>query len=382
MIESHHRPSGRDRGAPRCRRALARHAGLRRQRCRRGRRWPAGPGGGVRREPGIGDRRSAPAGLRGVAAQRDAGGARGRRHAQRPSGRLRSTWWCRDTTRRLPIRAPSHMMGGWDFPPAPSPASRSRHSAWPQLRHRRSRHPRGLRRGLNYVFWNPTARKLTKVLRDACRDASANVWCIATGPPSASSAARCAAAGARAQGARHGLPRRLPALLARPHRRWTAGVVDELVKLKEEGKVRALGVSIHDRERAGRLAEDSPLDLLMIRYNAAHPGAERDIFPHLAPRKPAVVAYTATELAQAPQAPARLGRPRAHRRRLLPLLPLQPARGRGAHGAARQRRAATRTSPRWTRGRSPRGDGLDAGASAARYTDRPVGNSRQRGLAA
>src|SRR5436853_7700135 len=32
----------------------------------------------------------------------------------------------------------------------------------------------------------------------------------------------------------------------------------------------------------------------MIRYNAAHPGAERDIFPHLAPRHPMVVAYTAT----------------------------------------------------------------------------------------
>ena len=32
----------------------------------------------------------------------------------------------------------------------------------------------------------------------------------------------------------------------------------------------------------------------MIRYNAAHPGAERDIFPHLARRRPAVIAYTAT----------------------------------------------------------------------------------------
>lgn len=75
---------------------------------------------------------------------------------------------------------------------------------------------------------------------------------------------------------------------------WTSGTIDTLVKLKEEGKAKAIAVSIHDRERAGRLAEDSPLDLFMIRYNAAHPGAERDIFPHLAKRKPAVVAYTAT----------------------------------------------------------------------------------------
>lgn len=74
----------------------------------------------------------------------------------------------------------------------------------------------------------------------------------------------------------------------------TEGVAEALVKLREEGKVRVIGTSIHDRERAGRLAEDSVLDLLMIRYNAAHPGAERDIFPKLAVRQPSVVAYTAT----------------------------------------------------------------------------------------
>ncbi len=75
---------------------------------------------------------------------------------------------------------------------------------------------------------------------------------------------------------------------------WTSATERELRHLKESGKARALGVSIHDRQRAGRLAEDSPLDLLMIRYNAAHPGAERDIFPHLARRQPSIVAYTAT----------------------------------------------------------------------------------------
>lgn len=75
---------------------------------------------------------------------------------------------------------------------------------------------------------------------------------------------------------------------------WTEGVIEELVKLKAEGKVRAIGVSIHDRPRAGRLAEDSVIDLFMLRYNAAHPGAERDVFPHLGKRNPNVVAYTAT----------------------------------------------------------------------------------------
>ena len=84
---------------------------------------------------------------------------------------------------------------------------------------------------------------------------------------------------------------------------WTDSTLRELRHLKESGKVRAIGVSIHDRERAGRLAEDSPLDLLMIRYNAAHPGAERDIFPHLARRNPAIVAYTATSWRKLLKAP-------------------------------------------------------------------------------
>jgi aryl-alcohol dehydrogenase-like predicted oxidoreductase len=74
---------------------------------------------------------------------------------------------------------------------------------------------------------------------------------------------------------------------------YTDAIVDVLLRLKEEGKIRAIGTSIHDRERAGRLALDSAIDLLMIRYNAKHPGAEQDIFPHLAKRNPAVVSYTA-----------------------------------------------------------------------------------------
>ncbi len=75
----------------------------------------------------------------------------------------------------------------------------------------------------------------------------------------------------------------------------TESTQEELVKLRESGKVKAIGVSIHDRERAGKLAASSPLDLLMIRYNAAHPGAERDIFPHKRQTSPTILAYTATD---------------------------------------------------------------------------------------
>ena len=91
---------------------------------------------------------------------------------------------------------------------------------------------------------------------------------------------------------------------------FTGAVQEELVRLRDEGKVRSVGASIHDRPRAGRLAEDSILDVLMIRYNAAHPGAEREVFPHLARRRPAVVAYTATSWRKLLSAPRGfVGRP-------------------------------------------------------------------------
>ena len=71
-------------------------------------------------------------------------------------------------------------------------------------------------------------------------------------------------------------------------------VLDDLRRLREERRVRAIGLSTHDRKLAGRLAADGAVDVLMVRYNAAHRGAEEDIFPHLGAHDPGVVAYTAT----------------------------------------------------------------------------------------
>ena len=85
---------------------------------------------------------------------------------------------------------------------------------------------------------------------------------------------------------------------------WREGVVRELLRLRETDAVRLIGASIHDRPRAGAMARDSELDLFMIRYNAAHPGAEVDIFPNLHYRRPAVVAYTATAWGKLLQAPS------------------------------------------------------------------------------
>ena len=75
---------------------------------------------------------------------------------------------------------------------------------------------------------------------------------------------------------------------------FTPRVREDLWKLKEEGKVRAIGLSCHNRAFLGKLAADGDVNALMLRYNAAHRGAERDIFPHLATHNPGVLGYTAT----------------------------------------------------------------------------------------
>ncbi len=71
-------------------------------------------------------------------------------------------------------------------------------------------------------------------------------------------------------------------------------VRDEMAQLRADPRVRAVSISCHDRKLAGQLAAEGALDCLMMRYNAAHRGAESDIFPYLAAHDPGVVSYTAT----------------------------------------------------------------------------------------
>ncbi len=70
---------------------------------------------------------------------------------------------------------------------------------------------------------------------------------------------------------------------------WTA-----MQRLKAEGKTRAIGYSSHNRALATRLAREVGADVLMIRYNAAHRGAEREVFAAFGDDRPAIIAYTAT----------------------------------------------------------------------------------------
>jgi len=73
-----------------------------------------------------------------------------------------------------------------------------------------------------------------------------------------------------------------------------ARIVDAALALRDKGKVRKLMISCHHRPAFEGFIADPAIDALMIRYNAAHPGAEREVFPHLASRRPGTVAFTAT----------------------------------------------------------------------------------------
>lgn len=71
-------------------------------------------------------------------------------------------------------------------------------------------------------------------------------------------------------------------------------VIESLIKLKEDGKIRSTGISTHNRILAGKLATEGLFDILMVRYNAAHRGAEKDIFPYVQKQNTGIIAYTAT----------------------------------------------------------------------------------------
>jgi aryl-alcohol dehydrogenase-like predicted oxidoreductase len=85
---------------------------------------------------------------------------------------------------------------------------------------------------------------------------------------------------------------------------WNKPVPDRILdasrKVRDRGLVRHIAVSSHHRPLIPNLAKDSDLDVLHVRYNAVHPGAEREVFPYL-PQKgtgPGIVAFTATSWRQ------------------------------------------------------------------------------------
>ena len=84
---------------------------------------------------------------------------------------------------------------------------------------------------------------------------------------------------------------------------WNRGmnprILDAARTLQRRGLVNFVAVSSHNRPGAAEFAGGGDFDILHVRYNAAHPGAERDCFPRLpAEGRPGIVSFTGTSWGQ------------------------------------------------------------------------------------
>ena len=58
-------------------------------------------------------------------------------------------------------------------------------------------------------------------------------------------------------------------------------IIDSALELKEKGLIRFLGITSHNRKVFPILFKENLFDVFHIRYNAAHRGAETEVFPYL-----------------------------------------------------------------------------------------------------
>ena len=88
-------------------------------------------------------------------------------------------------------------------------------------------------------------------------------------------------------------------LLGLRNRMPSERIMNAAADLQRAGVVRHLAVSAHHRPTFQHYVADPRFEILQIRYNAVHPGAEQDVFPHLPDTGgPGVTLYTATSWGQ------------------------------------------------------------------------------------
>lgn len=73
------------------------------------------------------------------------------------------------------------------------------------------------------------------------------------------------------------------------------GIIQGALRMKQQGLVKHIGITTHNRKLIPILAAEGEIDIFHVRYNAAHRGAEQDVFPHLPKEnRPGMVSFTAT----------------------------------------------------------------------------------------
>lgn len=148
----------------------------------------------------------------------------------------------------------------------------------------------GRERGINAFFWEPRYHSLTRFIRRAPKKHDLHVI---TGTYHADAASIIADVDRALR--RLGLERLGSFLLfwARSSTRLDDQAFDTLERLQRAGKIATHGFSTHLRDVATRALDEHPWDVVMTRYNAAHTGAERALWPAVERAGAAGIAFTA-----------------------------------------------------------------------------------------
>jgi len=146
-------------------------------------------------------------------------------------------------------------------------------------------------RGVNYLWWGALrtkkmARGIRAVARKGREDLVVVMHAVSRKPATISKLVEDALG-------QLGLDYLDALLLGNQNRAPAPEFFDQIAKLKEQGKLRFLALSTHQRPLILRLERDRQIDIYHVRYNAAHRGAETEVFDHLPDKgSPGMVTFT------------------------------------------------------------------------------------------
>ncbi|MFO0590231.1 MAG: aldo/keto reductase [Polyangiaceae bacterium] len=144
--------------------------------------------------------------------------------------------------------------------------------------------------GANVFFWEPTHRALSSFLPRAERR---HDLVIVTGSYEADARSIEADAERALRRLRIDTIGAMLLFWVRSPARLTEGAYEALARLQQQGKVRAIGLSTHDRALAEDAVRSRAWDVVMCRLSAAHPGAERSLLPAAVETSTGVIAFSA-----------------------------------------------------------------------------------------
>jgi predicted aldo/keto reductase-like oxidoreductase len=152
-----------------------------------------------------------------------------------------------------------------------------------------------LDRGVNYLNWCGTSNVLSQVIADLGQRRREVYICVQFEARSSSEAER--ELGQILSALHTDYVDALTFYYVEEHEEWQqiigpGGALDYCRDAQFAGKVRMIGLTSHQRPLAARATRSGLLDMLMIRYNAAHRGAEVEVFPAAEASEIPVVVYT------------------------------------------------------------------------------------------